>query len=562
MVSVDILGPFPDTRTTMNRYIAVFCDHLTRWVEAVAFRRQTSEVVARMLVERICCRHGSPRILLSDRGAPFRILKVKKVHTAAYRPQTNGLVERFNRTLASMLSMYVDSQHQDWDRFLPYVVFAYNTTLHPATNESPFFMLYGREARLPVDVAMGMPVEEGHQEQEDYVMELVKGLKRVHEQGREALQRSQQQRENSKGAGRRVPKFSPGDQVMVRTPVIGVGLAKKLQHQWNGPFKVLRKMGETTYEVSNAGEGSRAISVNRLKPYYEYDHPADDPDDYAGHLEETGEAEAGEGNRTREPTSLERKQMQKDDPVPELETTSPPGSLSVAEPAILEVATPARTPAQQWRPQTEYPLPREESGVELTSSSYEPPLLHPAEAPSAPLLSEILNPQPTPAAPTSSNLSKRVRNGSGPIQMCKVCHLPRRGHKCKGRYRPIRQSTHNREKLGLASPDAQPKFGILDFADPEEPQLIGMYNRHDKRKLRWDKTVKTWEEEAKENGEEGIHIWNDNCEICDGSGKMDCCYYCNLTFHGRCLTKNFIPRGLKAHEELVCKDCLNNVQLQ
>jgi hypothetical protein len=106
MVSVDILGPFVEAKQTGNRYIAIYCDHLTRWVEAVPFRRNTSATVARMLVERVCCRHGAPRVLLSDRGAPFlselahevyRLLKVRKVNTAAYNPRADGLVEKFNR---------------------------------------------------------------------------------------------------------------------------------------------------------------------------------------------------------------------------------------------------------------------------------------------------------------------------------------------------------------------------------------------------------------------------------------------------------------------------------
>ena len=111
----------------------------------------------------------------------YRLLRVKKVSTAAYRPQTNGLVERFNRTLAAMLSMYVNSKHTDWDRYLPYVTFAYNTTAHSATKESPFFLLYGRQARMPIDNMLMPDSPHENQSVEEYRAELVEGLRLAHE---------------------------------------------------------------------------------------------------------------------------------------------------------------------------------------------------------------------------------------------------------------------------------------------------------------------------------------------------------------------------------------------
>ena len=311
MVSVDVLGPFREARLTGNRYIAIYCDHLTRWVEAVPFRRNTSGTIARMLVERICCRHGTPRVLLSDRGAPFlselahevyRIMKVKKVSTASYNPQGNGLVEKFNRVIASMLSMYVDSKHTDWDVFVPYVVAAYNMTPHTSTKMSPFYMLYGREARLPVDVALRprQPLEAP--DMEEYRRELVEGLRIAHECGREALRKSQQQREARMENGKNVPVFQEGDQVMVKTPALqSAGPTKKLLHLWQGPFRVLRRMGHNTYQVSEVDGEGRAVNVRRMKRYYQMQHPSAEDTDYASYLADSGEAEAGEGNRTREP---------------------------------------------------------------------------------------------------------------------------------------------------------------------------------------------------------------------------------------------------------------------
>ena len=91
-----------------NQYAVVFTDYLTKWPEVFATKDQTALTIAELFVEEIVCRHGVPGQLLSDRGAAFlsRLLKeicnllgVKKINTTAYHPQTNGLTERFNRTL-------------------------------------------------------------------------------------------------------------------------------------------------------------------------------------------------------------------------------------------------------------------------------------------------------------------------------------------------------------------------------------------------------------------------------------------------------------------------------
>jgi transposase InsO family protein len=165
LVSVDATGPFPTTKRG-NTQIVVFTDHLTRWVEAFAVPDIKTATLADLLVEHIVCRHGAPRTLLSDQGSSFiselaaavyARLGVKKIQASAYHPQTNGLVERYNRTMKEMLAKYVDSRHSDWDSYLPYVTFAYNTSVHSGLDGlSPFQMLHGRRPTLPID-AMLLP---------------------------------------------------------------------------------------------------------------------------------------------------------------------------------------------------------------------------------------------------------------------------------------------------------------------------------------------------------------------------------------------------------------------
>ena len=110
-VGVDVIQ-FPSSQRG-NKYAIVFVDYLTKWPEVFPAKDQSALTIARLLVEKVVTRHGVPTQLLSDRGASFlsnlmknvyKLLGLKKVNTTAYHPQTDGLVERFNRTLTDMLS--------------------------------------------------------------------------------------------------------------------------------------------------------------------------------------------------------------------------------------------------------------------------------------------------------------------------------------------------------------------------------------------------------------------------------------------------------------------------
>ena len=163
-VGVDVIQ-FPRSHQG-NRYAVVFVDYLTKWPEVFATADQSALTVAWLLVEHIISRHGVPGELLSDRGPAFtsRLLKevcklmgVQKTNTTAYHPQTDGLVERFNRTLTDMLAKTVQRDGKNWDLKLPYVLFAYRSSPQESTQQSPFFLLYGRDPNLPTPADLSPP---------------------------------------------------------------------------------------------------------------------------------------------------------------------------------------------------------------------------------------------------------------------------------------------------------------------------------------------------------------------------------------------------------------------
>ena len=113
------------------------------------------------------CRHGVPKRIQSDQGREFvnslnqhlfQLTGVQHIISIAYHPQTNGLDERFNQTLQRSLLKMTEDNHNEWDKYLDSVLFAYRTSKQASTRFSPFFLLYGREPKLPIDLIVSNKV--------------------------------------------------------------------------------------------------------------------------------------------------------------------------------------------------------------------------------------------------------------------------------------------------------------------------------------------------------------------------------------------------------------------
>lgn len=141
IVGMDFFGPLPLSKSK-NAYVLSFTDHFSKWIELFPVARGNEEEVAKVLVEGIISRHGAMNQLISDRGQAFvsgvinevyKLFKIRKIQTSAWHPQANGQTERFNKSLANMLSVYCDEFQQDWDLLLPYLAFAYNSAFNETT---------------------------------------------------------------------------------------------------------------------------------------------------------------------------------------------------------------------------------------------------------------------------------------------------------------------------------------------------------------------------------------------------------------------------------------------
>ena len=226
IMGMDFLGPFPAT-TRGNKYLLVFVDHFSKWVEAIPTSAADAASVADALLSRVLCYHGAPRKILSDRGSHFvnsvidtlsALFDSERILTSAYHPATNGTTERFNRTIISMLKSYCDGNHEHWDRYVPMVLAAYRFSPHESTTLSPFETLFGRAPITLLDASL--PVHDlPHSADLTYLGELRAALSSAHSLVAENILAAQAHQKTTYDAHHHAaPRFEVGDPVYILMP--------------------------------------------------------------------------------------------------------------------------------------------------------------------------------------------------------------------------------------------------------------------------------------------------------------------------------------------------------
>src|SRR6266540_1414801 len=155
---IDIVGLLTET-SRENKYIVVAIDYFTKYLEAKALTNANAKSVANFIYEDIICRYGCSRKIISDRGTHFNNqvieklferFKIKHNLSTPYHSKTNGLVERFNKTLYESLAK-LNEERENWDEYILLTLFAYRTKINKSTQFIPFYLTYGRKAKLPFD---------------------------------------------------------------------------------------------------------------------------------------------------------------------------------------------------------------------------------------------------------------------------------------------------------------------------------------------------------------------------------------------------------------------------
>ena len=241
-----------------NRYALVAIDYFTKWPEVRATQNMRAATVAQFIFEEIICRHGCPEVIQSDRGSSFdnqliseltERYDIKQKLVAPYRPQSNGLVERFNKTLGSALAKLAQQDVHTWDRYLSGVLLAYRTTQHATTRFSPFYLTYGRDPRLPIDLDWPQDQPEPPETLHKRVHNITARLDQSRAEVISSVERAQEKQKTAYDATIRPRTYNIGDKVLLLRSKLLNRHDAKLEPKWDGPFWVHDDFHNGTYKL-------------------------------------------------------------------------------------------------------------------------------------------------------------------------------------------------------------------------------------------------------------------------------------------------------------------------
>ena len=250
IVTIDFLSGF--TPAVRNRHTAccVVCDRFSRMVHIASCKDHcTAQETVQLVLRMIFALHGCPRVILSDRGTQFdstvwkefwKVMGTRVALATTHHPQTNGLTERLNRTLISMIRKYTQQAANRWAEFLPLFEFAYNRSRHEQTKRTPFSVVYGEDPPVPLDYLAGQGSHITGTTPGEHAQQRQQALQVIHRIVGEQQQQQAQQVKAREDAKRGQPQYFPGDEVLVYWPpfVPRSTLIRKQRLRYEGPFVV------------------------------------------------------------------------------------------------------------------------------------------------------------------------------------------------------------------------------------------------------------------------------------------------------------------------------------
>ena len=283
-VAIDYHGPFPRSRG--YNYLLVVTCMSTKYLILIPMKQSSnsqdkidSKATAQALLNKVIYTFGIPAVILSDQGSNFvsammrelySNLGIAKQQTTPYHPQTNGQVERHNKTIDNMLKTLISKNQLDWHDYIKDIEFAYNTSVHSATGYSPFYLIFGRHPLLPAPLCYGdLP----NLFMEQSVLDRVQALKEARKTIEKRYTKDKSKLMNRANAGKawRDIEFEIGQPVILYTKKVrSKGTKEKLTPLWSGPYAIEERTGRSTYKLrSQDGKMIGPVNITRLRAYHD-----------------------------------------------------------------------------------------------------------------------------------------------------------------------------------------------------------------------------------------------------------------------------------------------------
>ncbi|XP_042144967.1 uncharacterized protein LOC121835094 [Ixodes scapularis] len=275
---MDCIGPIDPPSARGHRYALCVVDVNTRWPEVVCLRTLTAKATCDALLE-IFARLGVPEVVCSDQGTNFTAKVTQQLlsklgacprFSTPDHPQSNGLVERWNGTFKSMLFHIVREHGREWDKFVPFLLWAYREVPNVTTGKLPFELMYGRVLVGPLSIlqktwsgdwafpdTLGVSAEE-------YLSRLRERLIEANARAEDSTTVEQCRYASRYNLRVTDKQFREGQQVLWLERE-GEG---KLVAKWKGPAKVVRKLRPHSYLIETEDGTSRSVHANKLRAYH------------------------------------------------------------------------------------------------------------------------------------------------------------------------------------------------------------------------------------------------------------------------------------------------------
>lgn len=262
VVGMDLIGPFAES-SQGNRYILTIIDHHSGWGEAYPIKNKTNHSVWTAFANNFIPRHGIPEILITDNGKEFtakawcdylKEIGIDHRRTTPVHPQSNGKVERFNRTFKETLAKLVNNRALDWEDRVGDVLFAHRNSVSSVTGYTPFFLLYGRRSRAPL--AKLLQPGSGVNHFGNRLDELSEAFKQARTNTKESRLHNQ----------RRIGQRANADQIEVGdTVVIKAEERLTMTSRWDPQWEVTRVSGTTCWLRNQQTGKTKVLHREKVK---------------------------------------------------------------------------------------------------------------------------------------------------------------------------------------------------------------------------------------------------------------------------------------------------------
>ncbi|XP_061999282.1 uncharacterized protein LOC133716611 [Rosa rugosa] len=282
---LDAVGPMTPKSSAGHSYILAATDSFSKWAEAVPLKEIKKENVVDFIKGNIIQRYGVPRYIITDNAKYFSNSAMEKlcekyhfkIHfSSMYNAPANGLAEAFNKTLCNILKKAVSKTKRDWYERMGEALWAYRTTYRTPTKATPYSLVYGVEAVLPLEKqipSLRIALQDGLTDEENAKLRLqeLKALDEKRLDAQQHLECYQARMSRAFNKGVRPRSFQVGDLVLaVRRPIIMTHkTGPKFKSKWDGPYIVSEVYTNGAYKIV-AEDGLRIGPINGkfLKRYY------------------------------------------------------------------------------------------------------------------------------------------------------------------------------------------------------------------------------------------------------------------------------------------------------